>query len=274
VNAELDAGWRAGKDAWPGVDVTALEYAAYLAEQDAAGDVPPASRNGRDLYLACACARSDEAAVAAFDAAYLREIERSVRRVPSFNLSFEELRQMVHQKLFVAEPGARPKITEYSGRGELRTWVRIVATRMALTAATRGSREVPVEMATLAHLVGGSDDPEVAYLKRMYTGEFRAAFEAAFATISPRDRNLLRYAFVEGLTIDGIGALYKVHRATAARWIVKAHGELGAKVKEGLLARLGVDAAEYESILRLLQSQIDLTLERFLEAESSRPSTR
>jgi RNA polymerase sigma-70 factor (ECF subfamily) len=135
---------------------------------------------------------------------------------------------------------------------------------MALTLATRGSREVPVDTETLAMLVGGSNDPEVAYLKRVYTGEFRAAFESAFAELGARDRNLLRYAFVEGLTIDGIGALYKVHRATAARWIVKAHGELGAKVKAGLLARLGVDAAEYESILRLLESQIDLTLERFL----------
>jgi RNA polymerase sigma-70 factor (ECF subfamily) len=274
VNEEVGAGWRAGRVAWPTVDVSAEDYAAYLAEQRSGDDEPAAARNGRDLYLACACARGDEAAVAAFDEAYLREIERSVRRVASFNLSSEELRQMVHQKLFVAEPGARPKITEYSGRGELRTWVRIVATRMALTVATRGSREVPVEMATLALLVGGSDDPEVAYLKRMYTGEFRAAFESAFAAIGPRDRNLLRYAFVDGLTIDGIGALYKVHRATAARWIVKAHGELGAKVKEELLARLGVDSAEYESILRLLQSQIDLTLERFLQAESSPPSTR
>ena len=261
------AGWRAGHDAWPSVAVSAEELAAYLARHAPPSDDEGAGagRNERDLYLACACARADAAAIAAFDGAYLREIELSVRRVASFTVSSEELRQLVHQKLFVAEPGALPKITEYSGRGELRTWVRIVATRMALTLATRGSRELPVETETLALLVGASDDPEVAYLKRLYTGEFRAAFESAFAAIGPRERNLLRYAFVEGLTIDGIGALYNVHRATAARWIVKAHGELGARVKEGLLARLGVDAAEYESILRLLASQIDLTLERFLQ---------
>ena len=40
----------------------------------------------------------------------------------------------------------------------------------------------------------------------------------AFAALESRERNLLRYALGDGLSVDAIGTLYRVHRATAARW--------------------------------------------------------
>ena len=44
MSLDVVAGWRAGKAAWPGVEVSAEDYAAYLAEHLADGDEPAASR--------------------------------------------------------------------------------------------------------------------------------------------------------------------------------------------------------------------------------------
>jgi hypothetical protein len=44
-------------------------------------------------------------------------------------------------------------------------------------------------------------------------------------TLSRRDRNLLRYQYFDHLTVDDIGALHRVHRATAARGVARAEIE-------------------------------------------------
>ncbi|HMR07624.1 MAG TPA: hypothetical protein PKA88_17700, partial [Polyangiaceae bacterium] len=59
-----------------------------------------------------------------------------------------------------------------------------------------------------------------------------------------------------------IGALYSVHRATVARWIVSTKASLAKALHRALKSRLQVDQAELESILRLIESQVHITLER------------
>ena len=177
----------------------------------------------------------------------------------------DEVRQLVRHKLFVADGGARPKIAEYSGRGELRGWVRVTVTRFVLNLSTRAGPEVPFADDTLMFLLGGTADPELEYVKRAYSEHFRAAFAEALAGFGARERMLLRYAFVDGLTVDAIGRILGVHRATAARRIVAAHRSLLEHVRASLTERLDIPADEYSKVLRLLQSRIELSLERYLE---------
>jgi RNA polymerase sigma-70 factor (ECF subfamily) len=257
--------WRTARQAWPGVVVEESEFADWVHARHEDGE-RAANLAWHDLYLACACARGDAAALAAFDAAFLPEVDEAVKRIGGTVPPPDEVRQVLREKLFVAQPGARPKIAEYSGRGPLRTWVRVAALRTGLNLAIQVGREVPFESVALTFLVGSGDDPELAYLKRVYTRELRAAFDEAFARLASRERNLLRYAFGEGLSVDAVGGIYGVHRATAARWITKAHENLVDLVKKGLRARLGASQDELASILRLIQSQFHITLDRYLNA--------
>jgi RNA polymerase sigma-70 factor (ECF subfamily) len=70
---------------------------------------------------------------------------------------------------------------------------------------------------------------------------------------------------IDGWTIDRIGALYGVHRATAARRIAAARDELGAAIRTELAARLAISIDEVDSIVRLVQNRIDVSLERLLD---------
>lgn len=76
------------------------------------------------------------------------------------------------------------------------------------------------------------------HLKQLYRGEFRVAFDAALETLTPRERNLLRHQFVDHLNLDQIGALYQVHRATAWRWLTRAHKWVFDHTREAMMQQL------------------------------------
>jgi RNA polymerase sigma-70 factor (ECF subfamily) len=246
----MSEGFEIGKNAWPGVDVSEADFDEHVRErvQESHG-----AASWSDLYLTCALARGNEAALRAFDA-----MLGAIRD--------EEVRQLVRHKLLVAEPGKSPKIADYAGRGRLETWLRIVATRTALDLAATKGREVPVEKDTLEYVIGTGEDPELDFFKERYRKEFRAAFADAFAALDPRDRSLLRYAFGQQLSIDVIGTLYGVHRATAARWVVAAHDELKKTIRKSMMDRLDVKPDEYASILRLIESRIEISFDRLMKS--------
>lgn len=252
------------------------EFTAYLRERmdNEAEDASQGSGTvqASDLYLACACAKGDAAALAAFEAMCIPEIDAAVRRFRGA-IAADEIKQLLRNKLFVGDGDVRPKILEYAGRGKLKTWLRITATRLALNMVARQDRERPFERDAIAHIIGAGEDPELMYLKRRYAEEFKLAFGEAFAGLEGRERNLLRYAFGEGLTVDVIGSLYGVHRATAARWITKAHEALVDRIRTAMLARLKVGKEEYASILRLIESRIEISFERYLGEKEPEPGT-
>ena len=88
----------------------------------------------------------------------------------------------------------------------------------------------------------------------------RAALEA----LDDRQRALLRYSLVDGWTVDQIGELYKVHRATAARWVAAARDALGDLIRTEVAKRLAIDELEVDSLIALVRSRIDVSLERVL----------
>jgi RNA polymerase sigma-70 factor (ECF subfamily) len=251
--------WRAVADTWPDVTVSEEAFTAYVRDRR----TPEQCAHDSDLYLACACAQGDAAALAVFERTFFGDVEAVAARFKRAALPAEELKQLLRDKLF-AQP--RPRILEYSGHGSLRAWFRITATRLALNVAAHAHRERPVDDETLAFLLGGSEDPEIGYLKRTYGDAFREAFREGFLGLESRERNLLRYAFGKSLTVDAIGAIYDVHRATAARWVRSAVDRLASRVKQALRGRLGLSERENEEILRLIQSNLQITLERYMES--------
>ena len=261
-----------GRAAWPDLPLDAKVLVEFVARHLTA-DLAEAALDGlrpADLYLACACAQGSTAAIAAFDRDYMREVEIALARMRIAAPRVADVKQLVRQRLFVGGgtagvPTSAGKISEYGGRGDLRRWVRSVAVRTCLNDLRKGKREVLVDD---DHLIAqhaiSQDDPEIEYMKRTYSNEFKAAFSEALTQLGPREQTLLRYHHVDGFNIDEIGAIYRVHRVTAFRWIEKAKEQLVKVTLDTLRTRLKLPADELDSVLRLIRSQIHLSIVRHL----------
>ena len=64
--------------------------------------------------------------------------------------------------------------------------------------------------------------------------------------------------------MEAIGKIYGVHRITVVRRITQGRAALAAATRKELSARLRVDHHELESILRLIESRMDVSLRAFL----------
>ena len=261
-----------GRAAWPALPLDAKDLVEFIARQ-ATSDLAEAALEGlrpADLYLACACARQIPAAIAVFDRDYMREVDIALARMRIGPPRLADVKQLVRQRLFVGggnsgAPTSAGKITEYGGRGDLRRWVRSVAVRTCLNDLRKGKREILVDDDQLiAQHAIAVDDPEVEYMKRTYANEFKQAFGEALKKLGAREQTLLRYHHVDGLNIDEIGAIYRVHRVTAFRWLEKAKEQLVRGTLELLRGKLKLDAGELDSVLRMIRSQIHLSLIRHL----------
>jgi RNA polymerase sigma-70 factor (ECF subfamily) len=254
---ELGLGLDEARAAWPGVAIGDSEFQAFLEGKRAGAEGP---LRVSDLYLACACLRGDAAAIAHFERRYAREIEAALKRFPALPITPDDVRQRLREKLFVRRPSP---LERYAGKGDLGAWLRVVTVHLLLDIANRETRERPTEDGFFEAVVDARPSSEAAYLKQACKDEFREAFAAALARMPDREKSLLRYAFGDGRSIDEIGAIFRVHRATAARWVAKARELLVEETRADLMKRLQVDATDAESIMRAALSRMGTTLLRF-----------
>jgi RNA polymerase sigma-70 factor, ECF subfamily len=254
--------------AWPEVRIEPELFITAIARY-LPGDREPAEGLGtlhvEDLYLATACAAGEPAALAAFERTCGPVIAHAIVAAGATSAERADLEQVVRQRLLVAPADdATPRIASYSARGTLGSWVRVVATREAARMLPRARREVSAEDEELATLIVGDDDPEIGYLKRLYRHEFKLAFDAAVHALGDRERLVLRQRVLDGLSIDQLAALHGVHRATAARWVEAARDAVVAATQRELIRRLGLSRDEVASVMRLIRSQLDVSLPRLL----------
>ncbi|MEJ7596961.1 MAG: hypothetical protein WKG01_03540 [Kofleriaceae bacterium] len=232
------------------------EFEHYVAQ------LPATSRSPEriaELYLCCACGAGHAPALAAFERRFFPEIERALRNIDRAGDLTDEIKQQLRHKLFVADPGAQPGITHFQGRGPLGRWVQVVATREALMHLRKTKRELARTGLDLA-----ARDYELHVMRREYRAEFERAFADALVSLGSKERNLLYYHLVGRLGIDRIGAIYRVHRVTAFRWVRDAREALVTRTRELLAERMNLAADELESLLRLVQSRASVSVERLL----------
>jgi RNA polymerase sigma-70 factor, ECF subfamily len=234
-------------------------FVAFLHARPERLDASP--EHAGDLALSFACAKGDTGALRALDAEYLSRVATTL---PSRHRGdAAEVVQSLRDKLLVPDADGRAKIGDFTGRGGLGGWLRVAAVRVALNIERGKKHEVVLdENRALAERAAG--DLEIDHLKRRYRSEFREAFTAALEALEARPRNLLRQHYLDGLTMEAIGAIYRVHRITVVRWMQQAREGLAKETRRELGARLRVDRSELESILRLIESQLDVSLRAFL----------
>jgi RNA polymerase sigma-70 factor (ECF subfamily) len=240
-------------------DVDASGFAAHLAACLAGG---ASAEHAGDLLLAWAATRGDAAALRHLDA-ILHDLGPAVRHIDPSPAFLDEVRQALRIRLLVAEPGATPRIGSYGGRGPLRGWMRVAATRVALdlkrsAAPASGGEDI------LADLVSAEPDPELRHLKTLHRSEFRAALAAALAGLPDRQRAVLRLHYVDGLRLGEIGRLYKVHESTVSRWVSQAAETVADDARRRLTESLSLSRSSLDSLARLVRSQLDLSIARIL----------
>jgi RNA polymerase sigma-70 factor, ECF subfamily len=251
---------------WPEL---ALEQDALVELLAGSLDVgaPPASAfaavHAADLWLAHACAQGDRAALDAFERELMPVVDRALGRTQLAAPSQAELRQRVRASLFVSRGAAGPAIAGYAGRAPLVAWLRVVAAREA-AALARSDHHLAADDDEIDGMVEQALDPELQLDHQAYRDELRGAFAEAFARLGTEDRNLLRMNLLDRVGIDEIAAMHTVHRATAARWIKRVREQLFDDTRRGLMRRLRLSPSEFDSALRLVRSQLDVSIARHL----------
>jgi RNA polymerase sigma-70 factor, ECF subfamily len=257
---DLPAVSRAARAAWPEIDFEDQAFIAFLEASSARVTAASASNAG-DLLLAFACARGDAAAVRIVDREYLRRPEALLPARHRHDAA--EIVQILRERVLVPSADKPARIEGYTGRGTLQSWLRVAAARVGSNLQRSRRHEVLLdEDRLLAERAG--EDLEIDDLKRRYSAEFRSAIAAAMNALAARDRTLLRQHYLDGLTMEAIGALHRVHRITVVRWMEAARGALARETRRELGARLRIDRRELESILRLIESRMDMSIRTFL----------
>ena len=262
VEARVAEHHRAGSARWPTLALSPEAFAKRLARHlpgttaDYLG-----SLHATDFFLASACAEGLPGAAELLAKEHFGLIPTFITRV-SFahdREKPEDVVRSVEAQLLVAD-GSRPaRIGEYSGKGSLGGWLRVVAVRIALNANRKHdpatSRDVPD--------LDAGFDIELAYFKERYRAAFKAALEEAFARLEDDDRLILRLHSV-GTRGDEIARVTGVDRSTVMRRLARARQELFAATKRTLMQDLKVTPDEFESIARAVVGDLDLSLSRLL----------
>ena len=265
-SVQLDEIVRSARLAWPTVELRPEQFVTHLLRH-LPDDVPRATALAQmhtdDLYLARACELGDKHAVLAFEQHCMTGLETALFRYRAFSDLAAEVKQRVREYLLVGN-ASPPGIEGFSGRGDLRSWVRIIAVREAINLVRqlqrRSRRETAIDDDSLLHEYVTPGDPELEHIKARYVEEFKQAFSAALRGLPARDQTWLRQHVIDGLSIDQLGALYRVHRATAARNLQRARRAVLMATRERMASRLQVGSSELDSILRLIRSRLQVTL--------------
>jgi RNA polymerase sigma-70 factor (ECF subfamily) len=255
------------RSAWPTLDLPTEVFLRYLA-----GKIPeeePFERTLRnlcvdELYLCCACAEGNAPAVALFHQRYEPVLESALGKLRMGEAMTQDVKQLLLGQLLTNTPDKPAMITTYGGHGRLARWLRVVAARTGRALLSREKKLVLVGDERIASELGPSAPEPEAATKRTYRELFKRAFKHALRTLGPREANLLRQRYVDSLNLAQIGTIYRVHPSTVHRWLEKARTTLLERTSAHLMEVLRVSQKDCESILRMIQSDLDITLQTFL----------
>ncbi len=216
------------------------------------------------LALALGCAKGERVAMDAFERRYFDAARRAAAGIVGA-IDAEEVLQQLRERLFVPAGDAKARVVQAVGRGDMAKFVRVAAIRLALNARRDDERRRQRDHAGGDALAYGTalDDPELRFAKASVIEVVKASFEEAVASLTARERNLLRHHLVDHLSIDQLAARYGVHRATAARWLAAARTEVAERTRELVRARVGEQASARE-LVELVDSRLNLSITRVL----------
>jgi RNA polymerase sigma-70 factor, ECF subfamily len=263
LEACLEAAFASSRAAYPDFAVPEDEFLAYLAARLPANAAVPTALAAvviTDLYFACAIARGDGAALRAFEIIQLAGIDAAIAHLDGGSALVADVKTAVRDR--VLAHGGKGKIVEYHGRGSLQGWLRVVAVREALQLLRSRRREAPMSADLATQLA--VEPPELSGNEQRI---YREGFTTALATLTPRERNLLRQHYLHHATVAEIGALYGVHGATGARWIAQIRETLLRRTRRHVGEALRLTGTELDSAMAKAADHLDYSLRHTLSYE-------
>ena len=259
--------FQVGAAAWPGLALSETAFALHVRRLGDDCLAMESRRYAVDLFLACACALGVAGALAEFDKTMGPEIDATIHRFATDPDIRDELGRQVRSLLF-SHP-REPGISKYSGVGPLVYWVRLLALRTARTFHRGGKGEATLCEEGAHFCAVGARDREGTAMKAELVPVFEASFARAFRALESRERTLLRFYVVDALSVDELSRLLGVHRATAARRVAAAREKLVALTRADLGESAKLTPEERDSLFRLLESQIDMSVSRIFGQDQS-----
>lgn len=222
-----------------------------------------------DLVLAAACAEGLPSAQEELQVRVLPQVLPAVRRIDPSQAFVDEVRQHLLERLLVARPGRPARIAEFAGESSLVHWVRAVAVRLALNHRRDSGRspEIPAGDG-LVEIAAPLQDPQFELLQHGYGQAFSEGLRDALGQLEKRARAVLRLHYVDGLSLAQVGAVYQVNKSTVSRWLGDAREQLLSRLRRDLEGRLGIATAELDSVLRAIQSRVELSLASALRSRA------
>ncbi len=270
LEALLSAQWAQAQESWPSLTLSQESYLALLGavlEKVDAPDKILRSLVSSDIYIVCACLEDLPGAHAAFESQYLSPLRGQLFKMGLDEQQIEDLVQTTRIKLFVAQHGAPAKIHDYVGRGRLGGLLQVMVTRAAIDLVRKSARENADED-LLQALPTDDSNPEMAALRAQCTREFRSGFESALKSLGAKERTLLRLRYIDKLGVDEVSVLYKVHRTSCSRWYSTIREDLLQSTRANLQERLAVSGQRFESLVGMVETQFDYSMERLLQTQA------
>ena len=216
-----------------------------------------------DLYLACAALAGNNAAVGRLQSDAKPILKRHLTRIPGGKVFSDEVEQQLWRSLLVGS-GDGPKLASYAGRGAIVRWIAVSGQRIALMILRHERVEARVRQEAAAQRNLVSDDPELRAIKARFREQLQAALDGALEGLDDREKTIYRMHLVDDLPIVHIAKVYGVHHATILRWLSSARERIVDDAKRRLRATLPVSSEEFDSIVRLLVSQLELNASKML----------
>lgn len=258
----VDQALEAGRAAWPDVALDRTTFEEHVRRVGISDDALVS--RGADVYLAAACTAGVSTAIRAFDRTYLPQVAKYVQRLVLSADLIEETRQALRIRMLV---GPKPRIGLYNGSAPIGGWLRVAAVRIALDLLeSRGAAPQTTQVDDLATRLAGSSAPaDLNFVKGEYLPRFQQALDAALVSLSSREKTLLRFHFVDGLSVAAIAPLYKVHRATVARWLIEIRHRVFDDLRQRLDLEVPASASEFRSLLEAVRPDLGASLTRLLK---------
>lgn len=223
----------------------------------------PAGAEGRweeDVRLARACARGDDGAWHEMEVRHFPYVRAFARR---FGLP-EDAAEDVAQEV-IGDLWRRKTIARYEGRSALRTWLGALVTNAAMTAHTRLRGREAREQRAAPPAATPAGSPGAA-LETLLAEVTSAALEA----LEARPRLLVLLHYEQGLTLEEIGRLEGLSKATISRVLKRIRAGLRADIERRLAARgVSWDELRPDVDLALLDLGLGALLARSSAAEPS-----
>lgn len=261
MNESVEAVYQRAAAQCPGVKLEASHFLAAWSRLADTQDAPSPDYAG-DLYLAAACLEQDPLALQALR----QRLRDALPMLKSFRLDAADEDALINDTLSaLIGLNGPPRLKSYSARGPLASWLQVVLTRQVLALRRKSHTATPVELdEVLLGSVAIEGAPELELLKERFRGVFSQSFKAALQALSPRQRNMLRQHYLDQLSLEELGMLYRVHRATVARNLADARASLLEATRDEVSHALGIGRLEVDSIMRVVASRLDISATFFL----------